>query len=186
MSKAERMLDALRQVNPATSTSSPIPDVDDILNGDKPVWLRPEPSRRLSTPWLLVPVVTALVVFAAVMLSNQDQASFDLALPTIDSGDDDRTALDWCNAGVVAYDIDPDDPESVESGYRGRLAAALVRRSLAPPTLEKEAEAFAGHLQTLVEKLEASGWDLTLVDVTAPAEIEEAKAALDEYTSQTC
>lgn len=186
MSKADLMLEALRRVNPATSTSSPIPDVADILKDDKPVWARREPPRRSKVPWVLVPVIVAVVVFASVMLSNEDRRSFDLAFPTNESGIDGRTTLDWCNADIVAYDIDPDDPASVESGYRGRLAAALVRRSLAPETLDKEAEAVAAHLQLLIEELEAIGWDLSLVDLATPPEIEEAQATLDEYTSRTC
>lgn len=107
-------------------------------------------------------------------------------LPPATSVDSTVPQLDWCNVEELGYEIDPTDPASVNSGYRGILAIDLVRASLAPETIADAANLVAEHSRRLVAELERNDWDLSVVDTSASPEVGKARAVLDEFTRELC
>ena len=184
MSKMDLLFEALREANPARDQSSPIPEIDEILDGDH-VLARPAVApERGWRPWIVAPAVfLAVLVPGLILLLDQQSPPESPPATTVDTT---VSQLNWCNVDELAYDIDPDDPVSVESGYRGILAIDLVRASLAPESIAEEASLVADHSRGLVDELERSGWDVGAVDITTPPEVSQARATIEAFTRELC
>lgn len=185
MSKMDLLFEALREANPARDESSPIPEIDEILGEGGPVLARPtvQPARGWR-PWIVAPAVFLAVLVPGLILLLDRQSPPEP--PPAVTVDDTVSQLNWCNVDELAYEIDPDNPSSVESGYRGILAIDLVRASLAPESIAEEARLVADHTRGLVDELERNGWDLAAVDSTTPPEVAEAQAVIETFTRDLC
>lgn len=185
MSKIDLLFEALREANPSRDESSPIPEIDEILAEGGPVLARPaiQPARGWR-PWLVAPAVFLAVLVPGMILLLDRQAPPEPAPAT--TADTAVPRLNWCNVDELAFEIDPDDPSSVESGYRGILAIDLVRASLAPESISEKADLVAEHTRGLVDELERNDWDLAAVDTSSPPEVAEARATIETFTRDLC
>jgi hypothetical protein len=185
MSKMDLLFEALREANPSRDESSPIPELDEILGEGRPVLARPavEPARGWR-PWIVAPAAfLAILVPGLILLLDRQPPPEAPPATTVETT---LSQLNWCNVDDLAYEIDPQDPASVESGYRGILAIDLVRASLAPESIAEEASLVADHTRNLVDELEANGWDPAAVDTALPPEVAEARATIEAFTRDLC
>jgi hypothetical protein len=110
-------------------------------------------------------------------------------------GDDDAAGSgEWCDlardleSNTLFDEIDVDDPESVESAYRGVVDILDDAADSAPDEIKADVETVLASTEELVEALEDVDFDFTAIDESVLGDLETVDASdrIEEYGERVC
>lgn len=139
--------------------------------------------------WVLVVVVA--FVLASCSSSDTSSEPVDPNATTLAGTDGlDATTVAWCALEQPPYELDPEDPASVEAGFTQTLAFDLLRAENPPMEIADDLQTLVEETERVIGILEQNGWDLLSEEVEPqlvfPPEAQRAADTVHRFEVDVC
>lgn len=139
--------------------------------------------------WAVVVVVVFVLASCSSDGARSEPDEADIT-PTSTEAPLDAATRAWCELEQPPFELDPEDPASVEAGFTQMLAFDLLRAQDAPDQIARELATLVEETERIIGILEQNDWDLLADEVepqtTFPPAAQAASDAVHRFEVDVC